>query len=143
MAEQRVTRTRTTSPVGHRDPPALRQQPAPVPRGGASVAARIEHLANDYQRAMFCRELAEGSRRQWFVGGQREVAYVIARADAGDGRFKKMTQAQLEMTARWRWSQSSRGQYLTRLESKFTTWAQMYLSFAEVEMLNQHGVPPR
>lgn len=108
-----------------------------------TVVERIELLPNDHQRALFCRMQAEGLRRKWFAGRQREALYVMARADGGDPRFKRMTQAQLEMTARWRWSQSSRGQYLMKLEKMFTSWAQMYLSFAEVEVLTQQGVPPR
>jgi hypothetical protein len=91
---------------------------------------------------VFCREQAEGSRRRWFAGSRRELAYLTARAGAGDPRFRDMTPAQLEMTARWRWSQSSPGQYLMEMENMFTNWAQMYLSFAGVEALNRHGVPP-
>jgi hypothetical protein len=114
-----------------------------APRAETSVAEQIEHLANNYQRAVFCREHAEESRHQWFVGRQREITYVMARAGVGDPRFKRMTHSQLQMTGAWRWSQSSQGQYLSKLEAKFTEWAHMYLSFAEVEALNEHGVPPR
>ncbi len=143
MAVQRVTQTEMTSPVEYRYRPALRRPPVPVPRGGTTVAEQIARLADDYQRALFCRKRAEGARRQWFAGSQREIGYVMARADAGDPRFKKMTYGQLEMIGRWRWSQSSRGQYLMNVDEKFTQWAQMYLSFAEMEVLNHHGVPRR
>ncbi len=61
-------------------------------------------------------------------------------AAAGDPRFRKMTDAQLQVTARWRWSQSAEGQYLKGLEEKFTAWAHMYLSFAEMQVLH-HGLP--
>jgi hypothetical protein len=115
----------------------------PAPKGETTVAEQIEHLANNYQRAVFCREHAEDSRHQWFAGRQREIAYVTARADANDPRFKNMTHAQLQMTGAWRWSQSSQGQYLNRLETKFTEWAHLYLSFAEVEALNERSLPPR
>jgi hypothetical protein len=142
MTVQKVSKAGATSPVQHHNRPGLRQQPVPAPNK-ATVAEQIEHLANNYQRAVFCREHAEDSRLQWFAGRQREIAYVTARAAAGDPRFRNMTHSQLLMTGAWRWSQSSRGQYLSRLETKFTEWAHMYLSFAEVEALNDHGVPPR
>jgi hypothetical protein len=136
MAVQRVAPAETAA-VEYRDRPAIRKQRVPVPRRKTSIAEHIEHLANDYQRAVFCREQAEGSRRRWFAGSQREFAYLTARADAGDPRFRDMTPAQLEITARLRWSQSSTGQYLMEMEKMFTNWAQMYLSFAEVEALNR------
>jgi hypothetical protein len=142
MAVQRIAPAGTTPAVEYRDRPAIRQRPVPVPRSKTSIAEHIEQLANDYQRAVFCREQAEGSRRRWFAGSQRELAYVMARAGAGDPRFRDMTPPQVEMTARWRWSQSSPGQYLMEMEKMFTNWAQMYLSFAEVEALNRHSVPP-
>ena len=132
-----------TSPIQYRNGPALQRQRVPAPRGETTLAEQIQHLANNFQRAEFCREHAEDSRRQYFVGRQREIAYVMARADAGDPRFKNMTRAQLQMTGAWRWSQSSQGQYLSKLETRFTDWAHMYLSFAEVEALNEQGVPPR
>jgi hypothetical protein len=100
MAIQWTTPAETTSPVEYRYQPSLRQQPVPVPRGGTTVAEQIGHLANDYQRAVFCREHAETFRRLWFAGKQRELDYVIDRADEGDPRFKNMTYAQLETTAR-------------------------------------------
>jgi hypothetical protein len=142
MAVQRVAPAGRTAAVEYRDRPAIRRQPVPAARGKTSIAEHIEQLANDYQRAVFCRQQAEGSRRRWFAGSQQELAYVVARAGAGDPRFRDMTSAQLETTARWRWSQSSPGQYLMEMENMFTNWAQMYLSFAEVEALNRHGVPP-
>jgi hypothetical protein len=114
-----------------------------MPRGRTSIAEHIEHLANDFERAVFCREQAEGFRRRWFAGRQREIDYVTARAGAGDRRFKNMTPAQLDVTARLRWSQSANAQYLMELENVLTNWAQMYLSFAEVEVLNHHGAPRR
>ena len=143
MTVQKVPTARATSPIQHRNRPGLQQQPVPAPRGEPTLAEQIQQLANNYQRAEFCREHAEDSRHQYFVGRQREIAYVMARADAGDPRFKNMTHTQLQMTGSWRWSQSSLGQYLSNLETKFTNWAHMYLSFAEVEALNGHGVPPR
>ena len=143
MTVQKVSTAGATSPVQYQSRPGLRQQPVPVPKGETTVAEQIEHLATNFQRAVFCREHAEDSRHQWFAGRQREIAYVVARADAGDPRFKNMTRAQMQMTGAWRWSQSSQGQYLSRLETKFTEWAHMYLSFAEVEALNEHGAPPR
>ena len=142
MAVQRVAPAGTSAAVEYRDRPAIRQRTVPVPRGRTSIAEHIEHLANDYQRALFCRQQAEGSRRRWFAGSQRELAYLMDRAGAGDPRFRDMTPAQLEMTARWRWSQSSQGQYFMEMETMFTNWAQMYLSFAEVEALNRHGRRP-
>lgn len=145
MTVQKASKVRATSPVQYQSRPGLRQQPVPVPapRGEATIAEQIEHLATDFQRAVFCREHAEDSRHQWFAGRRREIAYVMARADAGDPRFRNMTHAQLQMTGAWRWSQSSQGRYLNRLEKKFTEWTHMYLSFAEVEALNEHGAPPR
>ena len=140
MVVQKVSPAGTYSPVHYGGRPAVRQQPAPTPRGETTIAEQIDHLASDHQRAVFCREQAERSRRQWFAGCQREIAYVMARADHGDPRFKNLSRAQLEMTGRWRWSESSRGQYLSWLETRFTDWAQMYLSFAEVEALNAHGL---
>jgi hypothetical protein len=142
MAVQRVAPASENSPPGYQYPPAARQQSVAVPRREMTVAEQLEDFADDYQRAMFCRKEAERARRQWFAGRQREIAHVVAMARAGDPRFRTMSSAQVEMTARWRWSQSAKGQYLMNLESKFTGWAEMYLSFAEVEVLNQRRVPP-
>jgi len=114
--------------------PAARQEP--------SIAEQIDLLPDDFQRAMFCREHAEDYRRRWFAGRQREIAYVLSRAAANDSRFRNMTRAELMMTAQWRWSQSADGQLLWTLESTFTGWAKMYLSFAELAMLGSHGTPP-
>jgi hypothetical protein len=143
MVVQGVPQAGTYSPVDHLDRPTLRQRRTPTLRGEITVAEQIEHVATDYQRAVFCREHAEHSRRRWFAGRQREIAYVMGRAEGGDPRFRNMSRAQLQMTGAWRWSQSSQGQYLRKLEATFTDWAQMYLSFAEVEALNGHGLRRR
>jgi hypothetical protein len=143
MAIQWATATGTTSPIEYRYPPSAGRQQVQVPRARTTVAQQIEDLPNDYRRAVFCREHAEGFRRQWFAGMSRETAYVVQRADGGDPRFRAMTPGQLEMTARWRWSQSARARYFMELESVFTGWAQMYLSFAEVEVLSRYDGPPQ
>ena len=143
MTVQKFPKARVSSPVQYPTRPGLRQRPVPAPKGEPTLAEQIEHLANDYQRALFCREHAEDSRHQWFAGRQREIAYVMARANAGDPRFKNMTHAQLQMTGAWRWSQSSQGQYLGSLETKFSEWAHTYLSFAEIEALNERSMPSR
>jgi hypothetical protein len=128
MAVQRVIPD--TAPQVTRTRSAVRPPPAPAPRREASIAEQIDHLPDDYQRAMFCREQAEDYRRQWFAGREREIAYVQARAEARDPRFRRMTPEQLLRTAQWRWSQSARAQLLWTLESTFSGWAKMYLSFA-------------
>jgi hypothetical protein len=142
MAMQRTTGAGTNAPVEPRYRPSLRARAVPVPRHEATVAEQIEHLPDDHQRAVFCRGQAEAFRRQWFAGMQREMAYVMTRADDGDPRFRNMTYAQLEMTARWRWSQSSRGQHLMQLEGVFTNWARMYLSFAGADRWVSRTGPP-
>jgi len=114
----------------------------PAPRREASIAEEIELLPDDYQRALYCRRHAEAYRRRWFAGRQREIDYVLGRAHARDPRFRTMTPAQLLITAQWRWSQSADAQYLFTLESTFSGWAQMYLSFAEMEVLSRHAAPP-
>ena len=126
MAVQRVIPD--TVPPMPRARSAVRPRPAPARE--MSVAEQIDHLPDDYHRAMFCREHAEDYRRQWFAGREREIAYVLARAEARDPRFRRMTRAQLVMTAQWRWSQSAAAQLLWTLESTFSGWAKMYLSFA-------------
>ncbi len=142
MAVQRVIPEGAFPPVRSRNGSALRQRPMPAPRSETSVAEEIELLPNDYQRALFCRKHAEEYRRRWFAGRQREIAYVFGRADARDPRFTRMTQAELQMTGQWRWAHSADAQYLFTLESTFTGWAQMYLSFAEMEVLSRHAAPP-
>ncbi len=143
MAVQRVAPAGTTSPVQYGYRPALSQPPVPARQGEMTLAQEIENLPSDFQRAMFCREQAEAARRRWFAGRQREIEHLVDRAAARDPRFKNMTEAQLQVTARWRWSQSAQGQYLMGMESKFTAWAHMYLSFAEMEVLDHHGLPRR
>ena len=143
MAVQRVAPARTTSPahVGYR--PAVSHPPVPARRREMTVAQQIDQLPDDYHRALFCREQAEAARHRYFAGRQQEIARVVELAAAGDPRFRAMTPAQLQVTARWRWSRSAEGQYLASLEGKFTGWAHLYLSFAEMEFLNRHGLPPR
>jgi hypothetical protein len=117
--------------------PKQRQVLVPV----AGPLQEIDDLADDYQRALFCRKQAESYRRHWFAGREREIAYVMERAYAGDARFRRMTVAQLEKTARWRWSQSAYAQYFSRLEKTYSEWAHMYLAFAEVQVLNRGEKP--
>ena len=142
MAVQRVIPEDAFPPVRSRNGSALRQRPMPAPRREASIADEIELLPDDYQRALYCRRHAETYRRRWFAGRQREIDYVLGRADARDPRFRRMTPAELLITAQWRWSQSADAQYLFTLESTFSGWAQMYLSFAEMEVLSRHAAPP-
>src|SRR5689334_1033728 len=139
MVVQRESHAGAYSSVQYWDRLALRQHSAPTLTDEATVAEQIEHLASDYERAVFCREQAERYRRQWFAGSQKAISYVMARANAGDPRFKNMSDLALQITGRWRWSHSSQGQYLSKLETTFTGWAQLYLFFAEVEALSGRG----
>jgi hypothetical protein len=141
MAVQRVIPDRAASPVTMRPQAAVRQRPAAAPRVQRSIAEQMELLADDYRRAVFCREQAENFRNQWFAGQDREIAYVRDRAYAGDPRFRSMTPAQLVVTGRWRWNGSADARYLSALENAFTGWAQLYLAFAQVDLLNQCGAP--
>ena len=141
MAVQRVIPDWAASPVTTRPQAAVRQRSTAAARVQRSIAEHMASLADDYQRAMFCREQAENFRNQWFAGQDREIAYVRNRALAGDPRFRAMTPAQLVVTGRWRWNGSADARYLSALENAFTGWAQMYLAFAQVELLNQRLAP--
>ncbi len=143
MAVQRVAPTENTSPVQFGYRPAVSRPPVAARRPELTIAEQIDHLPDDYRRALFCRAHAEAARHRYFAGRQQEIARVVELAAAGDPRFRAMTPAQLQVTARWRWSRSAEGQYLASLEGKFTGWAHLYLSFAEMEFLNRHGLPPR
>ena len=139
MAAEKIVPAGMAFAVQQGNHPALR--PVPAVQRYTMLAEQIERLANDYQRAVFCRHQAEVIRRRWFAGWREEIAHLQARAAAGDPRFKNMTYYQLDVTARWRWSQSANGEQLMKLEQMFTAWAGMYLSSAQLEVLN-HRLPP-
>jgi hypothetical protein len=105
--------------------------------GAPTPAEEIDRLPNDYQRALFCRRQSEFYRRGWFAGCAREVARLRRLAEDRDPRFRDMTTAQLEITARWRWSQSAKGNLCTQLEHIYAEWTHMYLAFAELEALHR------
>jgi hypothetical protein len=93
----------------------------------------LAHLADDYERAMYCRTMAEQFRRRWFAGRAREIAYVAERADRGDRRYRRLTAAQIDMVGRLRWSESGLAQVLARREERYVGWMQMYLAFAQYQ----------
>jgi hypothetical protein len=119
--------------------PAPRQQHTLVPPRELTPPQELDDLTNDYQRALFCRRQAEAYRRKWLAGREREMAYLLERVYADDARFRGMTSAELEITARWRWSHSAHGHHFMNLEQKYSEWAHLYLAFAELETLNRHG----
>jgi hypothetical protein len=112
-------------PVAHRSPTAAT---------GRTAAEEIDDLPDDYHRALFCRAQAELFRHQWFAGRQQEIDHVRQRAYAHDARFATLTEYQLELIAKMRWSQSAQSKRLSSLEERYSAWAMMYLAFAEFRL---------
>src|SRR4051812_33656740 len=74
VAVQGVNPERKPSSVEYRYRPTRPQPSVPAARRRTTLPEEIANLANDYQRAVFCREKAESARRHWFEGGQGEMA---------------------------------------------------------------------
>jgi hypothetical protein len=104
------------------------------PTGRRTAAQEIDDLPDDYSRALYCRAQAEHYRHQWFAGREREIDHVRTRAYDGDARFAHMTDTQLELTGRLRWSGSTQAKRLGGLEDRYSAWALMYLAFAEFQL---------
>lgn len=132
MTAQRIDTART-SPVGVGHQPLTRRTHALSPTVDRT-AEEIDALPDDYHRALYCRTQAEHYRHQWFAGRQQEIDHVKARADGGDARFEYMTDKQLEVTGRLRWSASTQAKRLGGLEDRYSAWALMYLAFAEFQL---------
>lgn len=116
-----------------------------IPRRSATRRAAtpvdvIDRLADDYERAMYCRAQAENYRRRWFEGRANEIAYVQERKDAGDHRFRRLTPGQVNLIGRLRWSESGLGRALAGREERYTRWMRMYLAFAEYQVPIKHLV---
>jgi hypothetical protein len=104
------------------------------PTGERTAAEEIDALPDDYHRALYCRTQAEHYRHEWFAGRQQEIDHVRARAYGGDARFGHMTEKQLELTGRLRWSGSAQAKRLGGLEERYSAWALMYLAFADFQL---------
>ena len=113
-------------PIAHRSPT--------VTASGRTAAEEIDDLPDDYHRALFCRTQAELFRHQWFAGRQQEIDHVRERAHAHDARFANLTEHQLELIGKMRWSQSAQSKRLGGLEERYSAWALMYLAFAEFQL---------
>jgi hypothetical protein len=103
------------------------------PTGARTAAEEIDALPDDYRRALYCRTQAEHYRHQWFDGRQQEIDRVKERAYRGDARFEHMSDKQLELTGRLRWSGSTQAKRLGGLEERYSAWALMYLAFADFQ----------
>ncbi len=133
MTAQRINTAPRTSPVGFGHQPLSRRTHTLSPTGARTAAEEIDALPDDYRRALYCRTQAEHYRHQWFDGRQQEIDRVKERAYRGDARFEHMSDKQLELTGRLRWSGSTQAKRLGGLEERYSAWALMYLAFADFQ----------
>ncbi len=133
MTTLRIDPTLHTSTTRAGDQPVAHRSPT-LTAAGRTAAEEIDDLPDDYRRALFCRTQAEVFRHQWFAGRQAEIDHVRRRAYAHDARFVAMTDHQLELIGKMRWSQSARAKRLGGLEERYSAWALMYLAFAEFRL---------
>ncbi|GIJ49274.1 hypothetical protein Val02_61600 [Virgisporangium aliadipatigenens] len=106
---------------------------ADLVRQGESLTAarRADAASHDYELARTYRRQAEEFRAAWLAGRAREIAYVIQRACAGDPRFSRMSEHELQATGRMRWSKSGHARKLAGLEEEYSRLAKIHLEFAE------------
>jgi hypothetical protein len=119
-------------------PHAVRRTVGRHPSTTDRPANGLDQMTDDYQRAWYCRTQAEAAREKWFAGRAREIDYVVGRADSGDPRFCDMSDRELEITGRTRWSQSLEAQKLQNIEQRYGRWAELYLAFAQFELPVKH-----
>lgn len=99
--------------------------PLPVPAGYRHCDLRWNELAEAGLRG------AENCRARWQAGLERERRRARVLARSRDPRYRWMTTAELEKTARWRWRLSPDAQALRRSERKYQEQAATYLAFVK------------